>query len=119
MKSFIYFLSLLTLGCVGELRCDASTQPTDAVHAIQQESLWNEMGDLVADIAATISGDVIENKATGPQMSKQEFDLLVRRHLTEQKTFLRYMQATGISLTFLMTAITVIMSNGLFKALNN
>jgi hypothetical protein len=124
MKSFIYFLGIFVLGYVGELRCDNITPILPANTSQNEETLsalfWDRLGDLCEEIAAVVSGNSADNKAAGaPQISKQEFDLLVRKHICEQKIFLRYMQATGISLTCLMVAITAIMGSAFIKTFRN
>ena len=123
MKVFFYVLGIITLGYIGELKCDAVPLSTAAItntgnsrDEMPSGDSSSILSDLCADVAASISGDFSQNKAAIAQMSKQEFDLLVRKQIAEQKNFLRYMQVTGVSLTFLMTAIAVIMSSALLKA---
>lgn len=118
MKLFIYFLGIVALGHVGALHCTV-TKIVDDPEAIniQTLSLWDGASDLATRIAMDVSED-IENtqyKNNSQQMSRQEFEQLVRKHLAEQKIFLRYMQVTGISMTFLMAAVAAIMGSAFLK----
>lgn len=121
MKSLIYILSILALGYATELKCDdgESTTPSESIQLeeVQAGSFWANINNLYEQTVAILYNDYTKDAKNleNRQISKQEFDLLVRKHILEQKDFLRYMQATSISLTFLMVAITTIMCAALKK----